>query len=102
MAVAGLFGLGELAARDVAAQREQLARRDAVTYQRVELLARAVERRDNHEVVDDLIIVATLGSSGPQVAALIRDGVPPGKLFPLRREVPAEPPLAAAPRGARK
>jgi DNA-binding Lrp family transcriptional regulator len=58
---------------------------------------------EHHQVAYDLIIVATLGSSGPQVAALLRDGVPPGKLFPLRREVPAEPPLVAAtPRGARK
>ena len=58
---------------------------------------------EHTQVAYDLIIVATLGNSGPQVAALIRDGVPPGKLFPLRREIPVEPaPIAAAPRGARK
>ncbi len=42
---------------------------------------------DHDQVAYDLIIVATLESSGQQVAALIRDGVPPEKLFPLRREV---------------
>ena len=42
--------------------------------------------RDHIHVTYDLIIVATLESSGQQVAALIRDGVPPDKLFPLRRE----------------
>ncbi len=58
---------------------------------------------EHTQVAYDLIIVATLVSSGPQVAALIRDGVPPGKLFPLRREIPEEPaPAAATPRGARK
>ena len=43
--------------------------------------------RDRDQVAFDLIIVATLESSGQQVAALIKDGVPPDKLFPLRREV---------------
>ena len=43
--------------------------------------------RDHGQVTYDLIIVATLESSGQQVAALIKDGVPPEKLFPLRREV---------------
>jgi len=43
--------------------------------------------RDHDQVAFDLIIVATLESSGQQVAALIKDGVPPDKLFPLRREV---------------
>jgi DNA-binding MarR family transcriptional regulator len=42
---------------------------------------------DHDQVTYDLIIVATLESSGQQVAALIRDGVPQEKLFPLRREV---------------
>ena len=42
---------------------------------------------DHDQVAYDLIIVATLESSGQQVAALIRDGVPQEKLFPLRREV---------------
>ncbi len=42
---------------------------------------------DHDQVTYDLIIVATLESSGHQVAALIKDGVPPEKLFPLRREV---------------
>ena len=40
---------------------------------------------DHDQVTYDLIIVATLESSGQQVAALIKDGVPPEKLFPLRR-----------------
>ena len=42
---------------------------------------------DHDQVAYDLIIVATLESSGRQVAALIRDGVPQEKLFPLRQEV---------------
>jgi len=42
---------------------------------------------DHDQVAFDLIIVATLESSGQQVAALIRDGVPQEKLFPLRQEV---------------
>ena len=42
---------------------------------------------DHDQVGYDLIIVATLESSGQQAAALIRDGVPPEKLFPLRRGV---------------
>jgi len=42
---------------------------------------------DHDQVAYDLIIVATLESSGQQVAALIRDGVPQEKLFPLRQEV---------------
>jgi hypothetical protein len=32
------------------------------------------------------MIVATLESSGQPIAALIRDGVPREKLFPLRQE----------------
>jgi DNA-binding MarR family transcriptional regulator len=54
---------------------------------------------DHDQVAYDLIIVATLGSSGQQVAALIKAGVPPEKLFPLRREVPGESPAVVA--GAR-
>jgi hypothetical protein len=46
---------------------------------------------EHHQLAYDLMIVATLESSGQQVAALIRDGVPPEKLFPLRREVPPKP-----------
>jgi DNA-binding MarR family transcriptional regulator len=42
---------------------------------------------DHDQVAYDLIIVATLESSGQQVAALIRDGVPQEKLFPLRQGV---------------
>jgi hypothetical protein len=37
------------------------------------------------EVPFDLMVVATLDSSGQQIAGLIRDGVPPEKLFPLRK-----------------
>src|SRR5256885_3379029 len=42
---------------------------------------------EHADVAYDLIIVATLESSGQQLAALVRDGVPTEKLFPLRREV---------------
>jgi DNA-binding Lrp family transcriptional regulator len=38
------------------------------------------------EVPYDLMIVATLGSSGEPIARLIRDGVPQEKLFPLRQQ----------------
>jgi len=41
---------------------------------------------EHTEVAYDLMIVATLESSGQQVAALIKDGVPPEKLFPLRQQ----------------
>ena len=34
----------------------------------------------------DLIVVATLDSSGQQWASLIKDGVPAAKLFPLRQK----------------
>jgi DNA-binding MarR family transcriptional regulator len=40
---------------------------------------------DHEKVPYDLIVVATLESSGQQWANLIRDGIPPDKLFPLRR-----------------
>jgi DNA-binding Lrp family transcriptional regulator len=43
---------------------------------------------EHFDVAYDLMIVATLESSGHQVAALVKDGVPTEKLFPLRREVP--------------
>jgi predicted transcriptional regulator len=39
------------------------------------------------EVVFDLLIVATLDRSTLAINALIRDGVPPEKLFPLRRDL---------------
>lgn len=41
---------------------------------------------EHGQVAYDLMIVATLESSGEQVAALIRDGVPKEKVFPLRQE----------------
>ena len=41
---------------------------------------------EHAEVLYDLMIVATLESSGQPVARLIRDGVPREKLFPLRQE----------------
>ena len=40
---------------------------------------------EHADVPYDLIVVATLDSSGQHVAGLIRDGVPPEKLFPLRK-----------------
>jgi DNA-binding Lrp family transcriptional regulator len=40
------------------------------------------------DVPYDLMIVATLESSGQQMASLIRDGVPREKLFPLRQLAP--------------
>jgi len=42
---------------------------------------------EHDQVGFDLLIVATLESSGQQHAALIRDGVPAEKLFPLRRQL---------------
>src|SRR4051794_36833999 len=39
---------------------------------------------EHGDVAYDLMIVATLESSGQQIANLIRDGVPKEKLFPLR------------------
>jgi DNA-binding MarR family transcriptional regulator len=50
------------------------------------------------EVLYDLIVVATLDSPGPQIAGLIRDGVPPEKLFSLRR-APEATRRAAVPQG---
>jgi len=42
---------------------------------------------EHAEVVFDLLIVATLDRSTLAINALIRDGVPPEKLFPLRRDL---------------
>jgi DNA-binding Lrp family transcriptional regulator len=53
-----------------------------------EFLGMPVRRIGEHEqVAYDLMIVATLERSGPQVGALVSDGVPADKLFPLRQEV---------------
>lgn len=41
----------------------------------------------HRDVAFDLLIIATLERSGDQVAALIRDGIPEDKLFPLRRDL---------------
>jgi DNA-binding Lrp family transcriptional regulator len=41
---------------------------------------------EHGQVAYDLMIVATLESSGQQVVNLIRDGVPREKLFPLRQQ----------------
>jgi len=42
---------------------------------------------EHTDVVLDLLIVATLDRSTLAINALIRDGVPPEKLFPLRRDL---------------
>jgi hypothetical protein len=47
------------------------------------------------DVAYDVIVVATLEVSGQRLANLMRDGVPPEKLFPLRRT--AAPTLTAVP-----
>lgn len=44
--------------------------------------------RDHHQFAYDLMIVATLESPDPHLDALIGDGVPKGKLFPLRQALP--------------
>jgi DNA-binding Lrp family transcriptional regulator len=49
---------------------------------------------EHREVAYDLMIVATLESSGQQLASLIKEGVPKEKLFPLRQ--PAAPRRKAA------
>jgi DNA-binding MarR family transcriptional regulator len=57
---------------------------------------------EHSEVPYDLIVVATLESSGQQWSSLIRFGIPPEKLFPLRQApgmVRPIPQLAAAPLG---
>jgi predicted transcriptional regulator len=51
---------------------------------------------DHAAVPYDLMIVATLGSSGEPIARLIRDGVPKDKLFPLRQQAVAVPRRKAA------
>jgi DNA-binding Lrp family transcriptional regulator len=43
---------------------------------------------EHDQVQFDMMIVATLGRSGTQVASLIRSGVPREKLFPLRQDAP--------------
>jgi len=48
---------------------------------------RVLPLRDHVDIVYDLMIVATLERSGPQVGALVSDGVPADKLFPLRQDV---------------
>jgi DNA-binding Lrp family transcriptional regulator len=48
---------------------------------------RVLPLRDHVDIVYDLMIVATLERSGSQVGALVSDGVPADKLFPLRQEV---------------
>jgi DNA-binding MarR family transcriptional regulator len=42
---------------------------------------------EHRDVAFDLLIIATLDRSSDQVTALIRDGIPADKLFPLRREL---------------
>ena len=42
---------------------------------------------EHAQVAFDLLIIATLDRSGDQVAALVGDGVPEDKLFPLRRDM---------------
>jgi DNA-binding Lrp family transcriptional regulator len=42
---------------------------------------------EHSQVAFDLLIVATLDRSAVSMNALVRDGIPPEKLFPLRRDV---------------
>jgi len=42
---------------------------------------------EHEQVIFDLLIIATLERSGDHVAALVRDGIPAAKLFPLRRDL---------------
>lgn len=42
---------------------------------------------EHREIGFDLLIIATLEHSGDHVAALVRDGIPADKLFPLRRDL---------------
>jgi DNA-binding Lrp family transcriptional regulator len=57
---------------------------------------------EHGDVHYDLMIVATLGKDGTQVADLLRVGVPQDKLFPLRRDpVPQQRRKAAAASRAR-
>jgi len=43
---------------------------------------------EHEQVPFDMMIVATLGRSGAQIASLIKSGVPREKLFPLRQDAP--------------
>ena len=53
-----------------------------------DFLGMAVRPIGEHEqVAYDLMIIATLDSSGEQLEALLRDGIPIEKLFPLRRDL---------------
>ena len=42
---------------------------------------------DHRDVAFDLLIIATLDRSSDRLTALIRDGIPADKLFPLRRDL---------------
>jgi DNA-binding MarR family transcriptional regulator len=42
---------------------------------------------EHRDVAFDLLIIATLDRSSDQLTALIRDGIPADKLFPLRRDL---------------
>ncbi|HEV8346610.1 MAG TPA: winged helix-turn-helix transcriptional regulator [Vicinamibacterales bacterium] len=42
---------------------------------------------EHRDVAFDLMIIATLDRSSDQLTALIRDGIPADKLFPLRRDL---------------
>ena len=42
---------------------------------------------EHGQVAFDLLIIATLERSGDHLAALVRDGIPAAKLFPLRRDL---------------
>lgn len=88
-----IFGCGEAAELAYLSLKE--AGLDPVAvfdrHQRAEFLGMPVRPIVEHPQVHyDLMIVATLERSGPQVIQLLRDaGVPPGKLFPLRQEIRA-------------
>lgn len=47
---------------------------------------------EHPDVAFDLLIIATLDSSGQHLAALVRDGIPREKLFPIRRDLAAPRP----------
>ena len=57
---------------------------------------------DNVDVPYDLIVVATLEISGERMANLMRDGVPPEKLFPLRRSAIPPPTVRSIAAGERR
>lgn len=54
---------------------------------------------EHDQVTYDLMIVATLDSSGDHIVALIRDGVPRDKLFPLRQTAPKKVKVAGELKG---